>query len=253
MFTSDNDNPLPARHLWITRPQSDAEQMAEQVSALGITPWVLPLLEIIPYLADNSAQSQLDQANSVIVTSRYAIAGALAQELSLPKQAQWFAIGQATAMALSFLNTPVICPEQQDSEGLLLLSELSAVQGQQMVILKGVGGRPTLSQQLQQRGAMVTELALYQRQCTAPSSDQIDAYLHANGKHLIALASGETLTCLLKTLTPSQKTRLLAHTHLAVMSKRIAQQAEQAGWHSNSIHIAPTASAEGLRLAIARA
>lgn len=233
-------------HVWITRPQADADQMAQQVSAQGMMPWVLPVLAIEPYPVEDTAQAILTQADQIIVTSRHAIAGALAQGLLLPRQVQWFAVGKATAEGLLPLDIHPILPEQQDSEGLLALAELDNLQDKRVAILKGIGGRPVLAEQLKTRGAIVTALSLYQRQCTTPTPEQIAAYLGADGRHLIALASGETLTCLLKALSPAQHSTLLSLTHLVVMSTRIAQQAEQAGWRADAIHIAPTASADGL-------
>jgi uroporphyrinogen-III synthase len=238
-------------HVWITRPQADAKQMAELVLTQGMIPWVLPVLAIVPYPAEASAQHHLDQADYILVTSRHAIiAGIEQQGLRLPIHAQWFAVGKATANALLPFQIQAILPEQQDTEGLLSLAELSDIQGKRIVILKGIGGRPVLVQQLLQRGAVITELSLYQRQCTSPEQVQLDRYLQAEGKHIIALASGETLDCLMRELSDKQIQYIISNTKLAVMSERVAQLALSHGWRRDQVSIASTSSLEGLMQAI---
>ena len=242
-------------NVWITRPQSDAHQMVKQIKqhplVQGITPWILPVLEIVPCCpTEANTQQSLDQTDLVIVTSRHAITGAIQQKLSFPINAQWFAVGKATAEALLPSHIQAIIPEQQDSEGILALTDLANIQGKKIIILKGIGGRPVLAQQLTQRGAIITELSLYQRQCCSISELQITSYLHSKGQHIITIPSGETLDCLIQSLSAKHKQQIISQTTLAVMSERIAQHAKTLGWTTNQIAIAPTTSLDGLIQAI---
>jgi len=75
-----------------------------------------------------------------------------------------FAVGQATKKALELCSiNQVLSPKQQNSEGLLELVELSAVNNKNIIIVRGDGGREHLKEILEQRGAQVIYVESYQR------------------------------------------------------------------------------------------
>ncbi len=241
----------PAIHVWVTRPQADAESFAVPLRQQGMMPWLMPVLRIHAYPAPADAQRLLMQADKIIVTSRHAITQARAQGLSLPTAAAWFAVGRATADALLPDQLRVQLPEQQDSEGLLALDGLTQIAGESILLLKGVGGRSLLAEQLCHRGAQVTELPLYQRQCCLPDARMVDEFLQAAGQHWLVLASGETLACLWQGINKAQAERLVTQCQLVVMSQRVAERAIALGWHSDQIRVAASASMSGLLATIA--
>ena len=74
------------------------------------------------------------------------------------------AVGTATQKALHQAGLEnVICPEQHNSEGVLALPELSQVDGREIIIVRGDGGRELMADTLTQRGAKVNYLESYQR------------------------------------------------------------------------------------------
>jgi len=82
----------------------------------------------------------------------------------LPIEPQIFAVGQQTAEILTGFGLEAICPQsQQNTEGLLELEQLQRLEGKSMIIFRGGGGRRTLGDTLQQRGANVTYCELYDR------------------------------------------------------------------------------------------
>lgn len=81
-----------------------------------------------------------------------------------PSQLSYFAVGNSTAGLLRQAGLAVQVPEQQDSEGLLALAELQAVNGLPVLLVKGEGGRELLAQRLTERGAKLTTLSIYRRQ-----------------------------------------------------------------------------------------
>ena len=82
----------------------------------------------------------------------------------LPIEPQIFAVGQQTAEILTRCGLEVTCPQsQQNTEGLLELEQLQRLEGKSMIIFRGGGGRRTLGDTLQQRGANVTYCELYHR------------------------------------------------------------------------------------------
>jgi uroporphyrinogen-III synthase len=119
------------------------------------------------------------------------------------------------------------------------------------LLLKGVGGRSLLAEQLCHRGAQVTELPLYQRQCCLPDARMVDEFLQAAGQHWLVLASGETLACLWQGINKAQAERLVTQCQLVVMSQRVAERAIALGWHSDQIRVAASASMSGLLATIA--
>ena len=75
------------------------------------------------------------------------------------------AVGNATQNALTALNVDSIHPEDHNSEGVLALTELSAenINNQLIVIVRGDGGRELIAQTLTKRQANVVYFESYRR------------------------------------------------------------------------------------------
>ncbi|OFC70249.1 uroporphyrinogen-III synthase [Alteromonas confluentis] len=99
----------------------------------------------------------------VIVTSAFAVA-ALPPASQIRSNILWFAVGNATAEALREAGFNAGVPEQQNSEGLLALSQLRDAKSRQIVIIKGQGGRTTLSNTLLAQGNHVEVFDVYHRE-----------------------------------------------------------------------------------------
>lgn len=81
-----------------------------------------------------------------------------------PKTIQVIAIGQATAKVLQQYHIRVDhLPVQADSEHLLQLDSCQHLQNQQILLIKGEGGRMTISDTLRARGAQLLSVAVYKR------------------------------------------------------------------------------------------
>jgi len=83
----------------------------------------------------------------------------------LPTGQQLFAVGQQTESILSAYGCRVSSPrKQQNTEGLLdEMPSLQQLQNKAVIIFRGGGGRTTLGDRLQSRGATVTYCELYRR------------------------------------------------------------------------------------------
>lgn len=86
-----------------------------------------------------------------------------------PSHINTYAVGPSTARHLSSLGIPVETPNESSSEGLLALDSLKNIEGKTVYILKGVGGRPLLPNELTARNALVREIDLYQRHRCSPA------------------------------------------------------------------------------------
>ena len=229
--------------LWITRPAMDGERMAKIAREHGMVPWQMPILDILWIMPDKEGLRAIMNANMILVTSRHALTSLDKSGISLPPHAIYVAIGKATAQALTDRGIVAHIPKQTDSEGLLNELALHLSDGQHIALLKGVGGRKLISNDLQKKGFIVTELALYRRICKKIDSGMLDTFLK-QPYSVLSVASSETLTCTLKATTPTQARKLIK-LPLAVISERVAIFARSKGW-KGQIVVAPEVSSLGL-------
>lgn len=217
--------------------------MAKLAREHGLVPWQMPVMDIFWLLPDKASLRALNNAKVIIVTSRHTLTSLDKASIDLPLNVTWIAIGRATAIALSERGIIAEVPEQTDSEGLLehIIDHMSDAQS--LAILKGEGGRTLLAEKLQARGVQINELSLYRRICKPGDEGMIDTFLKQNNA-VISVASGETLTCALKSATIAQRQRLILRP-LVVISERVAQFARDKGWRGEII-AATEASSAGL-------
>jgi uroporphyrinogen-III synthase len=168
--------------------------LARVIETAGGRAIIFPALEITartPQAADQVAIDRADMAifisaNAVEYGLRYAL---LAHELPLA------AIGGATAAALNragFKN--IILPAQgADSEALLATPAMHDVAGKRIVIFRGVGGRETLRDTLNQRGAKVEYIECYTRRRPDVLPQVVADLLGRNDIAAIQVLSRETL------------------------------------------------------------
>jgi uroporphyrinogen-III synthase len=122
------------------------------------------------------------------------------------------------------------------SEGLLSLPSLVQVRGQQVLIVKGVGGRTALRDTLRRRGASVEEFCCYRRGAPDLDPDTFAALLRDRAVRAILASSGEVLDnldALLRRGADALSVR--AGCFLIVPSERVATQARDEGWQSVSV------------------
>lgn len=232
-----------SRQIWITRPNPDGEQMASLARESGMVPWQMPVMEIFWQVPSQQSLRQLMQAQSIIVTSRHAVTSLTKASIQLPSRASYLAVGRSTASALAAQDIQAIVPTQCDSDGLLREPELAQVDGKRIVILKGEGGRTLLQTELQKKGALITELALYRRVCKSVDQGMLTTFLQQDHA-IVSVASAESLTCALKG-TPLAFRKQLMSLPLVVMSERIARYAKDKGW-KGPLQVATEASSAGL-------
>ena len=220
----------------VTRPQPQAQSLAQAIRTAHGQAWVMPMLAINP-LPETSAIKDcllmLNQFDLVIVTSRPA--ARLGMVLlhrhwsQLPRHLRWFAVGASTAGELEQFNIQVQhSATGTDSEA--LLDVLGAVHGQRILMIKGAGGRQLLEEQLIDQGARVEKIEVYQR--SRPMYElgvNVNAVLKKLESHainVILCGSGETLTNLGYYLPIPYRARY----RLLVPSERVAIEALSQGF-----------------------
>lgn len=225
--------PLAGVHIAVTRPPEQATKLNAAIAQAGGSVISFPLLDIasLPDLsAFHAAITPLDQFDWAIFISSNAVQYGmpLLQQASLPARLKFAAIGPTTASALgSFGVAEVLKPSDRfDSESLLALPELQQMQGQRVLIVRGVGGREVLADTLKQRGADVVFGECYRRINPQKNADVL-AQAHAgNQLQAIIITSSEALRFLLDVAGESDWLKAVP---LFVNHDRIAEQAQSHG------------------------
>ncbi len=222
----------------VTRPEGEAaDKLCAAVKAAGFQVYSQPLLELhsLPSLPPErrSMVLDLDRYQHVIFISANAVrfGMALIDELwpQLPEGLNWYAIGAATAAGLERFGVAPLTPSDMSSEGLLAVSALQDVSEQHILIVKGEGGRDALVQEFTRRGAVVDELACYQRSFLELPQGELAGRLARWAIDVILISSGEGLANL-QLLLSRAETSKLKHMGLIVPSERVARLAQDAGF-----------------------
>ena len=225
--------PLVGRTIAVTRPPEQATKLTAAITAAGGEVISFPLLDIQgleDLSAFHAAVTPLNQFDWAVFISSNAVQHGmpLLQEIGIPQTLKFAAIGPTTAASLQAHGIPqVLTPTDRfDSEALLSLPELQHMQGQRVLIVRGLGGREVLAETLKQRGAEVVFGECYRR-VNPQSSAQVLAQAYDEGKlHGIVITSSEALRFLLDL---AQDASWLQVTPLFVNHARIAEQAQTAG------------------------
>jgi uroporphyrinogen-III synthase len=223
--------PLAGLRVLVTRPAAQAAGIQDRLLAAGAEPQLLPLLRIVPSADPEAAAQQLREARGAafwLFTSANAVQAAarLGPERWPPTL---IAIGGGTAAALAKLGYTALAPEGADSETLLAWPRLQAVEGQELLIVTGEGGRGLLAQTLAERGARVRVARCYRREPVAHAPEAVAAALAA--VDIALLTSGEALERLLALTPDAARARLLA-LPLVVPSARVVELARRLGFRA---------------------
>lgn len=148
-----------------------------------------------------------------------------------PIHLNYFAIGRATAQCLeNVTKCQVAYPKDREiSEHLLELDQLRHIHGKNVLILRGNTGRELLAEQLTQRGAHVKFCECYQRQYIDYLPDELFTHWQRENIHTMVITSAEMLQRIFMLAKPVHQSWLLSR-RLIVVSKRIAELAQQLGW-----------------------
>jgi uroporphyrinogen-III synthase len=216
----------------ITRPAATARPLARQVLALGGSPVLVPGLSLRGVADAEAARGALVQAlgdELVVFTSPAAVRFA-ARLMPLATRATVVAVGQGTAMALRRLGIVVEAPaRRQDSEGLLELEALAAIEGRHVALIGAAGGRGLLRDELTARGAHLREVHVYRRVPPRLDRRHVEALLDLPGRAVVLLSSAEALANLHRSL-PAPVWERLRRTVAVVSSERLRDIALAAGF-----------------------
>jgi uroporphyrinogen-III synthase len=221
---------LQGKGVLVTRAVAQAEPLAAAIRQAGGRPILLPALEIESLAARPPSLT----ADWIIFISPNAVRHGLPQVRDLTGGGtRVAAIGPATARALFEAGIHQILRPKGgfDSESLLALETFAHMHGQQVLIVRGKGGRSLLGDTLRARGASVSYVEVYERRRPALSDEQVQ-YLEerwAGGAvSVVTCLSVETLENLLELLSPRGQ-RMFAVTPLVAVGSRVLDRAKILG------------------------
>lgn len=223
----------PGWYVISLRPQGEHAALRRAAArhgagVLALSPWRLRGRD------DDATRSDLQRAldcTRVLFTSPAAVRfAARLQPLRARGGQVWIAVGSGTAAALRRAGIDrVVVPERMDSEGLLALPTLQALQGDAIGLVSAPQGRDLLATQLRERGAPLRRADVYERVVVALPASALARLRRLPAPAVIALSSGLALQQVLTQLPADLRARFQALPVVAA-SARLAELAREVGF-----------------------
>lgn len=217
-----------------TRPEKQAQELSQQITAAGGVAIACPTLEI-KATPDNWVKllPDLNHIHHAIFISANAVYHCFKQlelqNINWPPRIKTIAIGRASEKALKTLNIQVnAIPDVPDSEHLLSLDTLQQIKNQSVLLFKGEGGRELIEQGLLLRGANVITLNVYKREMPQISHQFINSIWRDNLVDIILLTSEQSIHNLFK-MFHKEAHYWLQEKPCLVISERLAKSASSFG------------------------
>ncbi|MBB1277343.1 uroporphyrinogen-III synthase [Pseudoalteromonas sp. SR43-3] len=229
-------------HILITRPEGKGAALAQQLEQAGYQASLFPVLKITHLTPSSTELSPLLNADKIIFISQDAVSALSQLKPDINTKAQFYAVGQQTADVIyEQFGMRAAVPKQYDSEGLLALKSLAEVDGSNIVLVKGQGGRPELAKTLKERGAFLNNCVVYKREPTESIISNWTDHWKSQNVHGIVITSNAAVDAIFKSLTAHQL-QWLQQCRFYVASERIAAYLKLQQVSSANIHIAAGAS-----------
>ncbi|GMQ96584.1 MAG: uroporphyrinogen-III synthase [Gammaproteobacteria bacterium] len=234
---------LAGIHVLVTRPVHQAGKMCALLSNRGANTIQCPTLEIsnpVDTVKVKKLLERLDDFDTIIFISTNAVHKCMehlnALEFKLPNHITLAAIGQSTAMALQHyeLEPDLVPPSPYTTEAFLRMEDVEDMDGAQVLIVRGEGGRETLAKGLSARGADVEYAEVYRRSIPQTDNDAIKRFRASKGLHIVSITSEESLINLQAMVKPAD-IMWLKKQPLLFGSRRVAEFAVHAGFSGGII------------------
>jgi uroporphyrinogen-III synthase len=217
-----------------TRPRDEAQDLNDRILAVNGIALSCPAFDIAPTHPQwiSNLPDLNDVSHAIFISAnavKYSITFLNQEKITWPNAIEVIAIGKSTAQVLAQNAIHVNhMPKIADSEHLVQLKTLQVLQDKTILLFKGEGGRPLISDCLQERGAKLIELAVYQRLLPDFNQKQLNVWWQNDEVDIILFTSFEAMQNIF-TLFGEPATTWLKHKPCIVISQRLAQAASQLG------------------------
>ncbi|OGV28087.1 MAG: hypothetical protein A3E88_05365 [Legionellales bacterium RIFCSPHIGHO2_12_FULL_35_11] len=182
-----------------TRPKDQAKETSMAIKNANGTAYELPAIQVTP--TDTSWIKSLPNLNDfqqIIFISqnaaKYFFKELINNKITLPSSIFITAIGQNTEKMITNFGYKVsYIPNIATSEGLLELSNMHNIQQQNILLIKGIGGRVTIQKKLNLRGANLKIIEVYSRSLPDINREYVDSLWHDNKVDIILFTSFEAI------------------------------------------------------------
>lgn len=233
-------------NILITRPHGKGDALAQQLQQAGYQATLFPVLKLNYLTPTPSELTPLLNADKIVFISQDSVKALLALKPEINTKAQFYAVGQQTADAVwEAFGVRAALPKQHDSDGLLALKSLQQVDSQNMVLVKGKGGRTVIAESLKQRGAFLNNVVVYERLAVDDEPQKwLDHWQNINVNGIV-ITSNAAVDAIFRDLIQVQL-NWLSQRQFYVASQRIGEHLELQSINKTNIHIAAGASDSAL-------
>lgn len=219
-----------------TRPSPQNQHLTYLLEQQGWKSIECPAIAIEQIPADywQAKMPPLSSINQIIFTSHHAVCGFF-EACQFRNPINVYAIGRATAKILAAygINTCII-PHEQSSEGLLQCAQLQDVAQQNILLVKGSGGRSLIESTLSSRGAHIHVLDVYQRKAPQHLQTCINTLWQNDAIDIVLYTSEESMNNILgvygESAIETNITVWLLNKPALVISKRLTLIAQKKGF-----------------------
>lgn len=229
---------LKGSKVLVTRPQAQAAELTQLITAAGGQAILFPLIEIEPIPPAQWSFIDWRKVDMLIFVSRNAVNYfKQGYPAALPQRLMLIAVGKGTAETMQEQGYAVhLHPtEAGGTEALLACLELPSLANKKVVIVRGQGGRELLANSLRANGAEVRYIEVYKRQAPMPSAEMRG---RASEADMVLATSVQSVTNLLVLCADNRASLLFKP--LVVMSERIKKYAVSQGF--KTVEVTATAS-----------
>jgi len=198
-----SDQPLRGRAILVTRERLQARPLSEALAAIGARPVECPLIALAPpadWESVDRALARLAEYHGLIFTSANAVrfflgrlreTGTRAEPL---RRVPCFAVGPATAGAMQDQGFPVqAIPERFQAEGMISLLAKGDLAGKLFLFPRAREAREVLPRFLEQRGARVDLVVVYETRTARENRPLLLRILEAGNLDYLTFTSTSTV------------------------------------------------------------
>jgi len=243
-MTQTETLPLLNKHIMVTRPAHQAEQLISLLKQAGASVYCQPLIEIVPLAHPVEAiECVRDFGNTDIAVfiSQNAVThgvNLINEHGALPTSVKLATVGLGSAKLLEHLthrHVEITPQGQYNSEQLLKHPLMQDVATKIITIFRGIGGRNLLADTLRKRGATVHYAEVYQRHCPEIDLHKLQRLWADKPIDAICITSGEGLQNLAKTISltdcPTQLREDILNCQLVIVNQRLEALANKNGFY----------------------